>query len=145
MSIPFPSMSGRETWCAVPKGEDVVSFAKGVIEILIDGRQLGAGIRRGAERTKAAARATVQSMAPEVENYMKLNAPWTDQTGNARNGLAARAYEEGDEIGIVLFQQVDYGIWLETRWSGRYAIINPTIDAMGPEVMARFERLLDRI
>ena len=84
-------------------------------------------------------------MAPEVENYMKLNAPWTDQTGNARNGLAARAYEDGDEIGIVLFHQVDYGIWLETRWSGRYAIINPTIDSMGPEVMARFERLLDRI
>lgn len=86
-----------------------------------------------------------QSMAPEVENYMKSNAPWNDQTGNARNGLFARAYSEGDETGIVLGHSVDYGIWLEVRWSGRYAIIEPAIAAMGPAVMRRHERILERI
>lgn len=84
-------------------------------------------------------------MAPEVESYMKINAPWTDRTSNARNGLAARAYDENDEVGIVLFHQVDYGIWLETRFGGRYAIIDPTIEVMGPKVMARYNRLLERI
>lgn len=97
------------------------------------------------EKTLRAANAAAQSMAPEVENYMKINAPWTDRTSNARNGLAARAYRDKDEIGIVLFHQVTYGIWLETRFGGKYAIIEPTIQAMSTKVMARFERILDRI
>lgn len=102
-------------------------------------------VRKAKEKTLRAANAAAQSMAPEVENYMKINAPWTDRTSNARNGLAARAYRSGDEIGIVLFHQVPYGIWLETRFGGKYAIIEPTIEAMSPKVMARFERILDRI
>ena len=102
-------------------------------------------MQRGKEKTLRAAWAASQSMAPEVENYMKINAPWTDQTGNARNGLAARAYRDQDEIGIVLYHQVTYGIWLETRFGGKYAIIDPTIQAMSPRVMARYERILDRI
>lgn len=96
-------------------------------------------------RFERAARITIERNAPEVENYMKLNAPWTDQTSNARNGLAARAYEDNGEFGIVLFHQVDYGIWLETRFGGQYAIINPTIEAMGPKVMRDFDRLLERL
>lgn len=102
-------------------------------------------LKTAKERTMKAANIAAQSMAPEVENYMKINAPWDDQTGNARNGLAARAYRDNDEIGIVLYHQVPYGIWLETRFGGKYAIIEPTIQAMSPVVMARFERILDRI
>lgn len=101
---------------------------------------LGAADRR----FRRAAITTVNSMAPRTENYMKNNAPWTDQTGNARNGLAARAYSSGSEFGIVLFHQVPYGIFLETKFGGRDAIIQPTIDAMSPEVMSRFNRLLER-
>lgn len=91
-----------------------------------------------------AAEITVNRFAPQVENYMKTHAVWTDRTGNARNGLAARAYHEGDEIGIVLYQQVDYGLWLEIANAGRFAIIQPTIDAMAPQVMTSFNRLLER-
>ncbi len=100
---------------------------------------------RAPGKVRRAALIAAQSMAPEVENYMKLNAPWTDQTSNARNGLAARAYQEGNDIGIVLFHQVSYGVFLETRWGGRYSIINPTIEVMGPKVMVRFDRIMDRI
>jgi len=102
-------------------------------------------MKQGKEKVLRAAHIASQSMAPEVENYMKINAPWEDQTGNARNGLAARAYRDKDEIGIVLFHQVAYGIWLETRFGGKYAIIEPTIQAMSPKVMARYERILDRL
>lgn len=107
--------------------------------------RLAENLRTGPAKVHRAAVVTAHRMAPEVESYMKVNAPWTDRTGNARNGLAARAYEAGDEVGIVLYHQVSYGIWLEVRWSGRYAIINPTIDVMGPKVMQSFEGLLDRI
>lgn len=113
--------------------------------VVIFADSLRPGLKAGHAKVMRASNIAAQSMAPEVENYMKLNAPWTDQTTNARNGLAARAYQDQKEVGIVLFHQVPYGIFLETRWNGRYAIINPTIEAMGPRVMARFERLLERI
>lgn len=118
--------------------------AGGAVKILWEGDLLQ-NLRQGNEKVRRAAWATAQSMAPEVETHMKLNAPWTDQTTNARNGLAARAYQDGSETGIVLFHQVSYGIFLETRWNGRYAIITPTIEDMGPKVMARYERLMERI
>ena len=117
---------------------------KGAVKILWDG-DLVRNLNHGSEKVQRAAWAAAQSMAPEVENYMKLNAPWTDQTTNARNGLAARAYQEKNETGIVLYHQVSYGIFLETRFGGKYAIINPAIEAMSPKVMNRFERLLERI
>lgn len=116
----------------------------GAVKILWEG-DLGKNLRAGPDKVKRAAWAAASSMAPEVENYMKLNAPWTDQTTNARNGLAARAYQDGDEIGIVLYHQVSYGIFLETRFGGKNAIINPTIEAMSGRVMNRFDRLLERI
>lgn len=125
-------------------GEFIKEVGKGAVKILWEG-DLGKNLRQGPDKVKRAAWAAAESMAPEVENYMKLNAPWTDQTTNARNGLAARAYQEGDETGIVLYHQVSYGIYLETRFGGRNAIINPAIEAMSPRVMNRFDRLLERI
>lgn len=122
----------------------VKEVAGGAVKILWEG-DLRENLRKGPEKVQKAAWATAQSMAPEVETYMKLNAPWTDQTTNARNGLAARAYAEGSEVGIVLFHQVSYGIFLETRWGGKYAIIDPAIAEMGPKVMDRYNRLLERI
>lgn len=87
---------------------------------------------------------TFRYYEPQVENYMKMNAPWTDQTGNARNGLAARSGRTGKTHFIVAFHQVPYGIWLETRWSGKYSIIVPTIEAFGPQVMASLRGILNR-
>jgi hypothetical protein len=123
-----------------------------VLDVAVEGAKLifrDGGIRsnleHGTDRMMRAALLTAQSMSPEVENFMKTNAPWQDQTGNARNGLTARPYREGDEVGIVLSHSVFYGIFLESRFSGRYAIIQPTIDEMGPRVMRRYERLLDRM
>jgi hypothetical protein len=106
---------------------------------------LSPNLVRGPAKVRRAALITAHHMAPQVEAYMKNNAPWTDRTGNARNGLAARAYESGKEIGIVLYHQVSYGIWLEVRFSGKNAIINPTIDVMGPRVMQEYNNLLERI
>lgn len=81
--------------------------------------------------------AATHKKAADAERYMKTNAPWQDQTGNARNGLAAEPFAEGaGSFGIDLFHQVPYGIWLETRFSGRYAIIDPTLPVIGGEFMS---------
>ena len=87
---------------------------------------------------------TLNYFEPKMENYAKLNAEWTDRTGNARNGLAARSGADGKTRFIVLFHQVPYGIWLEVRFSGKYAIIMPTIDEFGPQVMDAFQKILDK-
>jgi hypothetical protein len=88
---------------------------------------------------------TMRYHEPNVENYAKQNAPWTDRTTNARNGLSARSGKNGRSTHyIVLAHQVPYGIWLEVRWSGKYAIIMPTIEVYGPKVMETLEKILDR-
>jgi hypothetical protein len=108
-------------------------------------REMVRKLREGPKLVHKASVVIANRMAPEVENYAKLHAPWQDQTGNARNGLAARAYEEGTNVGIVVYHQVSYGIYLELRWGGRYAIIRPTVDAMGDRVMQQYNNLLSRI
>jgi hypothetical protein len=82
--------------------------------------------------------------ANKCESYMRTNASWTDQTGNARNGLFARPFSEKTNFGILLFHTVPYGIWLETRFNGRYAIIDPTIREMGPDFMDLLNNVIGR-
>lgn len=79
--------------------------------------------------------AVVQYHAPKTEAAAKTGAPWTDRTSNARNALFAVAQRDRPSYRIILGHGVSYGIWLEVRFSGRYAIIEPTIQQEGPEVM----------
>lgn len=69
------------------------------------------------------------------EAFAKRNAPWRDQTTNARNGLFAQNIFEKPRYAIVVAHSVPYGIWLEVRWSGRLGIISRTINDQGPQVM----------
>lgn len=89
-----------------------------------------------------------------VEAYAKQNAPWTDQTSNARNGLFATAQKSGTRIAnsnfaIILAHSVDYGIWLEVedRPRGETArpIIMKTINLYAPKVVKTLTKILDRL
>ena len=71
----------------------------------------------------------------KVQNYARTNAPWTDRTGNARQGLAAKYSASGGVHIITISHGVPYGIWLEVKYAGRYAIIEPTIRAEGQRIM----------
>lgn len=125
---------------------DVKDFAADWIKITWQRTDLFDALEKGEERVHDAVFAALEHQAPGVEAHMKQNAPWQDQTGNARQGLRAEAYDlGGGDMGIILYHQVPYGIWLEIRNSGEYAIILPTIETKGPEVMASLERILERI
>jgi hypothetical protein len=81
--------------------------------------------------------------APEIENYMKANAPWTDRTGNARQGLyTAVNHAVGSMVEIILSHGVDYGYWLEVKNGGAYAVVNPALDYFGPRIWADVRRML---
>src|SRR5687767_14986848 len=73
--------------------------------------------------------------AAKFETYAKENAEWEDQTGNARQGLHAFVEELArDSVQLFLSHGVTYGLWLEVKWAGRYAIIWPTIEAHLDEI-----------
>lgn len=81
-----------------------------------------------------------------IEAHMKVAAPWTDRTGNARIGLFAKAgHDPGKSHWIDLGHRVPYGIWLEVRWAGRYAIVLPTLIAYGPKIMKTMTKLFARL
>jgi hypothetical protein len=83
--------------------------------------------------------AATTGFAAEVQAYAREHAPWEDRTGDARQGLTAEGRQRLTSYTVVLYHTVDYGIWLETRWDGRYAIIIPTILHMGHELMDRLD------
>jgi hypothetical protein len=84
-------------------------------------------------------------MEPTAESHARLHAPWTDNTGNARNGLFAR--HESDPMVVhrlVIYHTMPYGVFLEVRWSGKYAIIGPTMLAVSPDLAANVAAAVNR-
>lgn len=83
----------------------------------------------------------------EATAYAKLNAPWRDDSGNARSGLFTTTVVglSRDHWELIVSHAVYYGIFLEVCNSGKYAIIMPTIKYIGPKILKRMERSLERI
>lgn len=100
-----------------------------------DDNALYAAVARIDQSVDHALTAIINYHAPKVEASAKRGAKWTDRTSNARNGLFAVAERDRPSYRIVLGHGVSYGIWLEVRFSGRYATIVPTINDEGPQVM----------
>ncbi len=81
----------------------------------------------------------------EVRNYAKANAPWKDRTANARKGLFSAVEHiprQSISISIEHGAAIDYAIYLETRWAGRWAILLPTISYFHPRIMADVRKVL---
>ena len=98
------------------------------------------------ERKLAATVAFLQSVSGTAESDMKEQASWTDRTGNARNTLSARVAIQRLPGGVVhillkLAHGMEYGIWLELRWGGRYAIVGPTAERYRPIIAAGIARI----
>lgn len=77
----------------------------------------------------------LRGIAQEATDHAQSNAPWNDITGRARAGLHSELTREPDGIVLVLSHTMDYGKWLETIQGGKYAIIMPTLRAIGPRLM----------
>ena len=94
-------------------------------------RPIDLGVKVGAfhERFLEAALVLGEDLAQLMQGYMQTNAPWTDRTGNARQGLTVVVNLVETAIVFTLFHTMDYGIWLEVANAGNYAIIMPTIEA----------------
>jgi hypothetical protein len=76
----------------------------------------------------------VLHVATEALDYAQANAPWEDITGDARSGLDVDVRMEGEVIVWEMSHSVDYGLYLETRWNGKFAIIMPTLEMFAPQI-----------
>lgn len=104
-------------------------------------------IRRNMEiyqqRVMDTCRAIAEYFAPIVESEAKENAPWQDRTGNARQGLAGLVEDiSASVVALHLIHGMDYGVWLELKNSGRYAIILPTMEAHYQDVIDTLRKAL---
>jgi len=86
--------------------------------------------------------AVADFIAVKGQNEMRVRAPWTDRTGNARAGLMGVATREGKNIVIYFVHSLDYGRWLELKNAGRFAIVWPVTLEMGPQLLSMLQRLL---
>jgi len=49
--------------------------------------------------------------------------PWKNRTGDAERNLSYELTVSGATFSLVLSHGVDYGIYLERRWAGRWGVI----------------------
>ncbi len=107
---------------------------------------LGMNLSEMPDKVKNGVVSVMREEAKSLKDYMKLNRPWTDRTGNARAGLRADVnYYGGDYVSITLSHGVYYGVYLEYAMEKRFAIINPTLLSQGPEVVRAFKDTMARL
>lgn len=110
-----------------------------------DDRQILAHLGALNQKIEKAIVATLRYHKPRALAFARQNAPWTDRTSNARNGLFTEVFADRSRgvYSLVVAHGVPYGIWLEVRFSGRFAIIRPTVQHEGPLVMDTAVRLVN--
>ncbi len=80
-------------------------------------------------------------VCPMLADYAKANAPWQDQTGDARQGLHSEYRRDSDSsVTVSLAHGVDYGIFLERSNAGRFAILLPTMYALLPQIAEAYRK-----
>ncbi len=78
-----------------------------------------------------------------LEQSAKQEAPWQDRTANARQSLHAWVEVSQDVVSLYLSHGVDYGVYLETKYAGRYAIIWDTIESHLLEIRKMLQGIFD--
>lgn len=108
---------------------------------------LSKGIANFAFKTGDGVIDAAKNFAAELVEYAKNNAPWEDDTGDARRELFAEGWADDDQVSLVLSHgtEIYYGIFLEVRNGARFAIIMPTIEALGPRIYQDMDNMCGKI
>jgi hypothetical protein len=99
-------------------------------------------IERYGSRLIDAIEALAQMQAGIGQNEMRVTAPWTDRTGNARAGLLAFVVRKGNKISIYFVHSVYYGVFLELANAGKYQVVYVTMVRNATEFMRELKKLL---
>ena len=96
--------------------------------------QLEAAALAYVKKVQAAIKGVAGLIASRLQQHAQLNAPWTDRTGAAREGLVTIADVSEELVTVYLVHTASYGVFLEIARGGRHAVIMPTIEALMPEI-----------
>ena len=110
--------------------------------IKVDASKLLANLENAETKSQLAIRMFAQEGAKKFENYAKINRPWTDRTGHARQRLVGWVETFSDKVRIHIGHGVDYGVYLELCNEKRYAILQPTVNACSKEIVQGFSKLM---
>lgn len=110
--------------------------------IRVDAKQLLKRLENAEPKSQVAIKMFAQEGAKKFENYAKNNRPWTDRTGHARQRLVGWVEMFSDKVRIHIGHGVDYGVYLELAHEKRFAILQPTVNAMSQEVLEGFKELM---
>jgi hypothetical protein len=94
------------------------------------------------EKAIAGLRALFLVFGARLTSYAMEHAPWTDRTSNARQGLITGMEDSGTSLVLILAHSMDYGIYLETKYGGKWGTILDSIEAIYPQLMAAVSALL---
>ena len=99
-------------------------------KVEFDTREVVAGIRLYEAAMDRIAYELLTYYKPLVERDARMNAAWIDRTSNARRGLRAEVAQlERGAAALILIHGESYGVHLELRYAGRYAIVGPTLES----------------
>lgn len=110
--------------------------------IRVDAKQLLKRLENAEPKSQVAIKMFAQEGAKKFENYAKNNRPWTDRTGHARQRLVGWVEMFSDKVRIHIGHGVDYGVYLELAHEKRYAILQPTVNALSKEILEGFKELM---
>lgn len=97
-------------------------------------------------RLKAALALDAENIAANMEAWAKNNAPWTDQTGDARDFIKQTVkWTNADILMVSLSHNVNYGIYLELCNEGKYAILEKAIAEFGPKFMEGWQDVFKKL
>lgn len=71
-------------------------------------------------------------LAQDMEVFARANASWQNRTGDARRGLTGVPFADAGQVGASIVHTVPYGIFLENKHNGAYAIISRTQETFAP-------------
>lgn len=110
--------------------------------IRVDSKQLLKRLENAEPKSRVAIKMFAQEGAKKFENYAKINRPWTDRTGHARQRLVGWVEMFPNKVRINIGHGVDYGVYLELAHEKRFAILQPTVNALSKEVLEGFKELM---
>lgn len=113
---------------------------------MFDMNKLVVGLTDFEKRAITGTEVLAKSGASKMETYAKTERKWTDRTSRARQGLNCTVSTYYDGFRLTMAHSVDYGVALEYWYQKRYAIIMPTIEAIGEkEVLPSFKNFISKI
>lgn len=100
------------------------------------------GLAESEIKMRAAVGLYADSAGKKLEAEAKQNAPWQDNSGDARRTITGGHEWQGDKCFTYVFGNMKYSPYLELCSEGNYAALYPAVKKLAPEILRGLSNLL---